>query len=53
MTFVQVGDTGLDMDSCFFSDQRLRSILTGSPGRIRLLAHRKVVQYYVAEGEAS
>ncbi len=56
VTFLQVGDTGLDMSSCFFSDvnyRRYGSLLTGRPQRIELPDHRKVVQYYVAEGAPS
>ncbi|KAG2448184.1 hypothetical protein HYH02_006769 [Chlamydomonas schloesseri] len=50
---VGVGDTGLDLDHCFYADPRFENyaaLLKGTPRRFRTPAHRKVVQYVVFRG---
>ncbi|KAG2442416.1 hypothetical protein HXX76_002502 [Chlamydomonas incerta] len=50
---VGVGDTGLDLDHCFYADPRFSNypaLLKGTPRRFRTPAHRKVVQYVVFKG---
>ncbi|KXZ46205.1 hypothetical protein GPECTOR_46g274 [Gonium pectorale] len=54
---VGIGDTGFDLDSCYFADPRvngsyIRGLLqSAGPGRaLRTTEHRKIAQYYVVSG---
>ncbi|KXZ46202.1 hypothetical protein GPECTOR_46g271 [Gonium pectorale] len=52
---VGLGDTGIDLDSCYFADPRVnatsyRTLLTGYPPRYRPTDHRKIAQYYMVPG---
>ncbi|KXZ46203.1 hypothetical protein GPECTOR_46g272 [Gonium pectorale] len=52
---VGIGDTGIDLDSCYFADPRVnatsyRTLFTGYPPRYRPTDHRKIAQYYVVPG---
>ena len=53
---VQLGDSGADLDSCYLADPQFNSssyakLWSGSPSRLRMPQHRKVVQYVLVPGE--
>ncbi|GLC33292.1 hypothetical protein PLESTF_001326600 [Pleodorina starrii] len=55
---VGMGDTGVDLSHCSFIDDKfrpgsLRGFLSGSPLRLFMPTHRKVVQYVLPEGASA